>query len=215
MRISLQIEKAELGPIGTNAYLLWHEAEKEAVLIDAPPDCEKWVFPFLEERSLSLKELWLTHGHWDHMGGASKVIKNETPVVGHRADQMLFEQPQLMSTFAIPGMELEPIKITKWIEHGDSLNLFGHKVEVFHCPGHCPGNVIFWIEDCGVCFVGDVIFEGSVGRADLPGGDFSVLEQSIRNHVYQLPEETIIYPGHGPNTTVRREKAGNPFVRPL
>ena len=108
-------------------------------------------FPFLEEDHLSLKELWLTHGHWDHMGGASKVIKNETPVVGHRADQMLFEQPELMSTFAIPGMELEPIKITKWIEHGDSLNLFGHKVEVFIVRGIVQV-MLFWIEDCGfVC----------------------------------------------------------------
>ena len=212
---SMRIAKMELGPIGTNSYLLWESGGKEAVLIDAPPDSKDVVESHLEKESLVLKELWLTHGHWDHMAGASALLNDDISVIGHRADQMMFEEPGVMSTFAMPGMNFEPVSITKWVNEGDVLNLFGRKVVVFHCPGHCPGNVIFWVQDEKVCFVGDVIFEGSVGRADLPGGDFETLKHSIQTKVYNLPDDTEICPGHGENTTVGGERRNNPFVRPL
>lgn len=212
---SLCVEKVELGPIGTNAYLIWQEDGKDAVLIDAPPECNDWLIPFLNEKSLSLKEVWLTHGHWDHMAGAGKIVGNSIPVIGHVADKLLFEKPEVMSTFAMPGINFDPVTVTKWVEDGDQLDLFGHMVKVFHCPGHCPGNIVFWVESEGLCFVGDVIFEGSIGRADLPGGDYLALENSIQTKIYNLPNKTIIYPGHGPNTTVESERKSNPFVRPL
>ena len=211
---SLQIKKMELGPIGTNAYLLWEDGGKEAILIDAPPDCKDEVLPLLEKESLFLSEIWLTHGHWDHMAGAAALVNNTTSVIGHIADKMLFEEPAVMSTFAMPGMEFLPVNITKWVDEGDILDLFGRKVSVHHCPGHCPGNIIFYIEEEKVCFVGDVIFAQSIGRADLPGGDFATLERSIQKKVYILPEETEICPGHGPDTTVGEERRSNPFVRP-
>lgn len=212
---SLRITKMELGPIGTNAYLIWEDGGTDAVLIDAPPNSRETVESYLAEESLELKELWLTHGHWDHIAGAFELLKGDISVIGHRADKMLFEEPGVMSTFAMPGMDFEPVSITKWVEEGDTLNLFGRKVDVFHCPGHCPGNIIFWVQEEKVCFVGDVIFEGSVGRADLPGGDFETLKHSIQTKVYKLPENTEICPGHGGNTTVGRERLNNPFVRPL
>lgn len=212
---SLRINKMELGPIGTNAFLIWEEGGEEAILIDAPPDCRDQIGPVLKDESLTLSEIWLTHGHWDHMAGAADLVTDSMTVIGHRADQTLFEQPAVMSTFAMPGMEFKPVGITKWVEDGDRLDLFGREVAVFHCPGHCPGNVIFYVETEGVCFVGDVIFAGSVGRSDLPGGDFQALENSIREKVYVLPETTEICPGHGPNTNVGSERLGNPFVRPL
>ena len=211
---SLQIKKMELGPIGTNAYLLWEDGGKEAILIDAPPDCKDEVLPILEKESLFLSEIWLTHGHWDHMAGAAALVNNTTSVIGHKADKMLFEEPAVMSTFAMPGMEFLPVNITKWVDEGDILDLFGRKVTVHHCPGHCPGNIIFYLEEEKVCFVGDVIFARSIGRADLPGGDFATLERSIQKKVYILPEETEICPGHGPDTTVGEELKSNPFVRP-
>ena len=211
---SLQIKKMELGPIGTNAYLLWEDGGKEAILIDAPPDCKDEVLPLLEKESLFLSEIWLTHGHWDHMAGAAALVNNTTSVIGHNADKMLFEEPAVMSTFAMPGMEFLPVNITKWVDEGDILDLFGRKVSVHHCPGHCPGNIIFYIEEEKVCFVGDVIFAQSIGRSDLPGGDFATLERSIQKKVYILPEDTEICPGHGPDTTVGEERRSNPFVRP-
>jgi glyoxylase-like metal-dependent hydrolase (beta-lactamase superfamily II) len=212
---SLRIEKLELGPIGTNAYLVWKCGGGDAVLIDAPPNCSETIKPLLEKESLVLREIWLTHGHWDHMAGAADLVGDDTVVIGHRDDKTLFEQPAVMSAFAMPGIDFEPVTITKWVEAGDRLALFGKEVVVKHCPGHCPGNVIFWIKEEAICFVGDVIFAGSIGRADLPGGDFAILEKSIQTHIYTLPEETEILPGHGPNTTVGDERRDNPFVRPV
>ena len=210
----LVVQKMELGPIGTNAYLLWEEDGNQAVLIDAPPDSAAAIEPVLSQNGLSLTGLWLTHGHWDHMAGASALAGEGVEVLGHSDDKMLFEQPAVMSTFAMPGIEFSPIGITRWIEEGENLDLWGRKVSIFHCPGHCPGNVVFWIPDEEICFVGDVIFSGSIGRADLPGGDFAILEHSIREKIYGLPNHTKLLPGHGPDTSVEIEKESNPFVRP-
>lgn len=210
----LVVQKMELGPIGTNAYLLWEEDGNQAVLIDAPPDSAAAIEPVLSQNGLSLTGIWLTHGHWDHMAGASALAGEGVEVLGHSDDKMLFEQPAVMSTFAMPGIEFSPIGITRWIEEGENLDLWGRKVSIFHCPGHCPGNVVFWIPDEEICFVGDVIFSGSIGRADLPGGDFAILEHSIREKIYGLPNHTKLLPGHGPDTSVEIEKESNPFVRP-
>jgi len=212
---SLEIKKMELGPIGTNAYLVWEDGGTDAVLIDAPPDSIESVLPFLKEEGLNLVEIWLTHGHWDHMAGAAALTTDDMVVIGHRADKVLFEQPAVMSSFAMPGISFDPISITNWVECGDKLDLLGREVEVRHCPGHCPGNIIFWVKQESICFVGDVIFSGSIGRADLPGGDFVTLEKSIQKNIYTLPEKTKILPGHGPNTVVAEEILTNPYVRPL
>ena len=211
---NLCVEKMELGPIATNAFLLWEEnGNGEAVLIDAPPFARKTVQQFLDREKLKLKGIWLTHGHWDHMGGVADFDTGDLEIIGHKDDQIMFEQPGIMSTFAIPGLELKPVQITRWVEHGDKLDLWGREVGIRHCPGHCPGNVVFWVKKEGRCFVGDVIFAGSVGRSDLPGGDFAVLEKSIRESIYTLPGETILHPGHGEDTLVDREKSSNPFVQ--
>ena len=183
------------------------------MLIDAPPFARDSVEEVLERQKIKLKSIWLTHGHWDHMGGVADFDTNELEIIGHRNDQIMFEQPGIMSTFAIPGLELKPVQITRWVEHGDNLDLWGRKVEVRHCPGHCPGNVVFWVKEAQRCFVGDVIFAGSVGRSDLPGGDFSTLENSILDSIYTLPDETLLHPGHGEDTEVGREKISNPFVQ--
>ena len=210
----LVVKKMELGPIGTNAFLIWEENGGQAILIDAPPNCSDEVNEILKDNKLVLVGIWLTHGHWDHMAGAYELAKDGVEVIGHEDDRMMFEDPALMSTFSIPGLQLEPIKITRWVKEGDQLDLWGRTVSVLHCPGHCPGNVAFMISDEKICFVGDVIFSGSVGRSDLPGGDFSKLEDSIKNKIYSLPDDTVLAVGHGPDTTVSREKLSNPFVRP-
>ena len=134
-------------------------------------------------------------------------------ILGHRNDQMMFEQPGIMSSFAFPGLELLPVEINKWVEEGDALELWGREVEIRHCPGHCPGNVVFWVKAEERCFVGDVIFAGSVGRSDLPGGNFETLEKSILRKIYTLPDSTVLHPGHGEDTRVDIEKNSNPFVK--
>ena len=208
----LQFQKFELGPIGTNAFLVWEENGADAILIDAPPQAKETIEPMLKLRGLRLFALWLTHGHWDHMAGAAELTSGDMTVLGHKDDLELFENPQCMSSFAMPGMDFQPIQVTQWVSDGDKLDLFGREVDVLHVPGHCPGNVAFHVPSEGWCFVGDAIFAGSIGRTDLPGGDFATLEKSIKEKLYTLPPATSLHPGHGPDTTVEHEMATNPFV---
>lgn len=208
----LRFQKFELGPIGTNAFLVWEENGTDAVLIDAPPESKTTIAPILTSRGLKLSALWLTHGHWDHMAGAAELVEGEMTVLGHKDDLELFENPQCMSSFAMPGMDFQPIQVTQWVADGDKLDLFGREVDVLHVPGHCPGNVAFHVSSEGWCFVGDAIFAGSIGRTDLPGGDFATLEKSIKEKLYTLSPATSLHPGHGPETTVEHEMATNPFV---
>jgi hydroxyacylglutathione hydrolase len=210
----LKIKGMELGPIATNAFLLWRDGMTQAVLVDAPPNCAEEVNNALAKENLTLSEIWLTHGHWDHMAGADELNGEGIRIIGHIDDRVMFEQPSIMANFAIPGIRMEPIEVTHWVKEGEVLDFFGSPVEVRHCPGHCPGNIAFWFKDDSCCFVGDVIFRESVGRYDLPGGDFEKLEVSIQEKIYSLPPETKLLVGHGPPTTVSHEMQNNPFVRP-
>ncbi|MGH7997520.1 MAG: MBL fold metallo-hydrolase [Opitutaceae bacterium] len=201
------------GPIQTNAYLLAAPDRREALLIDAPGSIWSRVQPLLAEHGCRLTELWLTHGHWDHTQGAAEVVRETgARVSGHAADRDLFEEPRVMSAFT-PGLALEPVLVDRWLQGGERLPALGLEASVRHVPGHCPGNVLFHFGASKAAFVGDAIFQGAVGRTDIPGGDFAELERSIREQIYTLPDETTIFPGHGPRTTVGAEKEGNPFVR--
>jgi len=201
------------GLIQTNAYLLTAPALGRAVLIDAPGDCWDKIAPILRAEGCALGELWLTHGHWDHTQGAAEVVRRTgARVLAHRADRELIETPELMRAFLIPGLLLEPVAVDRWIEAGERLAGPGEEAEVRHVPGHCPGNVLFYLADSRMAFVGDALFRGNVGRTDFPGGDFPELERSIRGQIYTLPDGVVVYPGHGPATTVGEEKAGNPYV---
>jgi glyoxylase-like metal-dependent hydrolase (beta-lactamase superfamily II) len=202
------------GPIQTNAYLLTDSARGEAVLIDAPDEIWAEIEPVLREESCRLTELWITHGHWDHTQGAASVVRHSgAKVRAHEADRALIETPEVMKVFLGRGIELEPVHVDHWVKQDDRFEALGQAVEVRHVPGHCPGNVLFHFASSGAAFVGDALFAGSVGRTDLPGGSMKQLEQSIRSQIYTLPEATIVYPGHGPSTTVGAEKRGNPYVQ--
>jgi hydroxyacylglutathione hydrolase len=200
------------GPIETNAYLLTETSQGEAVLIDAPGGIWAQVEPILARDQLTLRELWLTHGHWDHtQGGAEVVRRTGARVRAHCDDRMLIETPEVMNVF-LRGLTLEPIGVDQWVGDGETWSLWGRTVEVRHVPGHCPGNILFYIADAAWAAVGDAIFAGSVGRTDLPGGSMAVLERSIRDKIYTLPAATRLHPGHGPATTVATERATNPYV---
>ncbi|MGC6425263.1 MAG: MBL fold metallo-hydrolase [Lentimonas sp.] len=207
------IKSQELPPIGTNAIALIDEERAECVIIDAPAEAYAWATGIAEKHGCKIVALILTHGHWDHILEGHAFAAAGIPTYGHRDDSMMFEAPAKMASYAIPGLELLPVPITNWIEGGEVVELLGTKMEIRHVPGHCPGNVLVYVESQAAAIVGDVIFAGSVGRYDLPGGDFDVLKASILEQVYTLPDVTTIYPGHGGTTTVAQEKATNPFVR--
>ena len=201
------------GPIQTNAYLLTAPELREAVLIDAPAGIWMEIEPLLAGAGCTLGELWLTHGHWDHTQGGAEVVRSTwAKVRAHRADRELIENPGAMEEFVIPGTRLGPIKVDHFVAQGQRWKALGEAVEVRHVPGHCPGNVLFHFPQTSAAFVGDAIFNSGIGRTDLPGGSFEELERSIRGQIYTLPDETVLYPGHGPETTVGAEKETNPYV---
>jgi hydroxyacylglutathione hydrolase len=207
------IESQELPPIGTNAFALIEPSRKECVIVDAPAEAYDWAMQVAQQHDCQIVALILTHGHWDHILDGHKFAAAGIPTYGHLADTEMFAAPSKMASYAIPGLDLLPVPIDHWIKAGDTLDLLGDQLEIRHVPGHCPGNILVYVASIQAAIVGDVIFAGSVGRYDFPGGDFSVLEQSIKTQVYTLPDATVIYPGHGPNTSVAQEKDGNPFVR--
>jgi glyoxylase-like metal-dependent hydrolase (beta-lactamase superfamily II) len=201
------------GPIQTNAYLLTDPARGEAVLIDAPGGVWPAVARILKQEACRLTELWITHGHWDHtQGGAEVVRQSGAKVRAHADDRVLIETPEIMERFMGERMNLEPIRVDSWMAQGERFDALGTTIEVRHVPGHCPGNILFYLASLGAAFVGDALFNGSIGRTDLPGGDFEQLERAVRTQIYTLPAETIVFPGHGPKTSVGHERAHNPYV---
>lgn len=210
----MQLDVIPAGPIDTNAYLLSAPERGEALLIDAPGEVWAEVKPLLAERGCRLVELWITHGHWDHMQGGAEVARaTGAKVLAHADDRPLIETPEIMERYMGERLNLEGVHVDHWVAPGEKREVLGLAVEVRHVPGHCPGNVLFYFPTLAAAFVGDALFRGSIGRTDFPGGDHALLLRSIREQIYTLPSATKVFPGHGPATTVADEQSGNPYVR--
>jgi hydroxyacylglutathione hydrolase len=202
------------GPIQTNAYLLTAPERGEALLIDAPGGIWAEIEPVLQQQKCRLVELWLTHGHWDHTQGGAEVVRaTGAKVRAHADDRMMIESPEVMERFMGQRMNLQAIQVDHWVKQGDRIEILGTSAEVRHVPGHCPGNVLFYFPALSVALVGDALFNGSIGRTDLPGGSFEQLANAIRTQIYTLPGTTVVFPGHGPKTSVAQEQASNPYVK--
>lgn len=208
----LEIVSFVLGPVQTNSYLVADPDTGEAVVIDPAWDGAR-IVKAAQERGWRIGSIWLTHAHFDHIAGAAGVadqLNPLPPVALHPEDYTLWRAKggsQLFGMFIDPGPEP-----TIDLQHGQILNLGSSKFEVRHAPGHTPGHVVFYAPDAGVCFCGDVIFGGSIGRTDLPGGNFATLIDSIQTQILSLPDETRLLSGHGPETTVEEERETNPFL---
>jgi glyoxylase-like metal-dependent hydrolase (beta-lactamase superfamily II) len=212
----LEIVTMVLGPVSTNAYLLADSETGEAAVIDPAWDGER-IAAEAEKRGWRIGQVWVTHAHFDHIGGlaqlADSLIRSNHPspqVALHSADLPLWREGGLGGPL---GLAVEPgpePAVDLATAHG--LSLGGLRFEVRHAPGHTPGLCVFYCAAESVLFSGDLIFQGGVGRTDLPGGDWETLLDSIRTRVLTLPDETLILPGHGPETTVGEERANNPFV---
>jgi glyoxylase-like metal-dependent hydrolase (beta-lactamase superfamily II) len=210
----LQVVRFELGMALTNAYLLGDGETGEAVVIDPAWDGDQ-IAAAAEERGWRIGSIWLSHAHFDHFGGAGGVADAydaPVPVALHALDQPLWRARGGASYFGLPSFDPGP-EPTIDLEPGMSLNLGSATFEVRFTPGHTPGHVVFASLELGAVFCGDLIFQGSVGRTDLPGGDWNTLLHSIRDEILTLPDATRLFPGHGPDSTVGAERANNPFLR--
>lgn len=196
-----------LPPIENNNYLIIDEVSKEAALIDCSSMSDDILLE-LKKQNAVLKHVLLTHGHFDHIGGLNN-LPSETTVLLHSADKEWIEQVNTyLPMIGMPTMEIP--KIDEYINDRDIIKLGDLEIKVIHTPGHTQGGVCFYVNNC--LFSGDTIFKESIGRCDLPGGNFNQIVQSIEQKIFILPDNTTIYPGHGKSTTVAWEKSHNSYL---
>ena len=205
-----------VNPFGENMYILWDEQSRDAVVVDPGMmrDAEReMVTKFIEGQQLKVKHVLLTHLHLDHVTGARWLaIETGADVCANSQDAQLgLELPEQVAQFGMQ-FEVEALTIDRNLSDGDTLTLGDEIIQVLHVPGHSPGGLAFYLPDSALLIAGDTIFNGSVGRTDLWGGDMAQLLNSIREKILPLPDETVIASGHGPTTTVADEKRHNPFL---
>jgi hydroxyacylglutathione hydrolase len=198
---------------GENAYLLRCGSAATAVAIDPGGEAAAMA-DVVTADGLELDAILLTHAHLDHVEGVAELVRRTgAPVYLHEADLPLYHGVARQGEMF--GLTVEsPPPVDHPLEHGATLVFDGCTFQIRHVPGHSPGHVLLYCESAAVAFVGDVVFAGSIGRTDLPGGSYQQLMQSIRQQVLTLPAATRLYPGHGPATTVDREARTNPFLIP-
>ncbi len=203
-----------LGPFATNGYILTEPAAPgRCVVIDAPFDSGR-IVKYLQDNGLQPETLILTHAHVDHIAGvtAFKAAYPGLPVWIHQAEADWLNDP-LLNLSGLSGQSITAPAADRLLTGDEHVQLLGRDWQVVHTPGHSPGGITLYEADRARAFVGDALFAGSIGRTDFPGSDHATLMRSIKERLYTLPPETVIYPGHGPATTIARERISNPFVR--
>lgn len=207
----LEVIGTTVGPVAENSYLIYKEGTGKALLIDPGDEADRLMQP-LAERDLDLEAILLTHCHFDHIGAVAPIAR----ATGAPVYCPLIEVPILADVMAYvpwPGIgPYESYDADHTVEGGERLSLAGLEIDVLFTPGHSPGHVTYAIPEAGALFSGDVLFQGSVGRVDLPGGDWDTLLESIRTLITTFPGETQIFPGHMGVTTLGGELATNPFL---
>lgn len=199
-------------PFQQNCSLIWCESTKRAAVVDPGGDLPL-VLRAIEESGVSPEKIVLTHGHIDHAGGAAELKERlGVPIEGpHSADRFLLER--LAETGAGYGIEARPVTPDRWLDEGDELAIGELAFDILHCPGHSPGSVVFISREQPFAIVGDVLFRGSIGRTDLPGGDHAALIGAIKQKLLPLGDDIAFLCGHGPMSTFGEERRTNPFLR--
>lgn len=199
-------------PFQQNCSVVWDDKSGIGAVIDPGGEAEK-IFSFCENKKIQLEKIILTHGHMDHVGATAHIAKIlKLPIIGpHPGDKFwidALDQQAVMMGFS-PVDKFQP---TQWLQDGDIVRVGDIKFDVLHCPGHTPGHVVLYNAEAKIAFVGDVLFNGSIGRTDFPRGNHQQLLDSIRQKLWPLGDDITFIPGHGPLSTFGQEKRSNPFV---
>ncbi len=208
----MKYEIIPVTPFVQNCTLIWCDSSSEAAVVDPGGDLDL-IRRSVKKNGLQLKKIFITHAHLDHAGGAGELAaREELPIEGpQRADSFWIDgMSDQCRMFGVP--QVQTFAPTRWLEHGDQVEIGSEKLEVRHCPGHTPGHVIFYHPEDHLAIVGDVLFNGSIGRTDFPQGDHATLLNSIRQQLLTLEDKVEIITGHGPMSTIGHERKTNPFL---
>ena len=212
MDAQLNCEVIPVTPFAQNCSLIWDAATMKGALVDAGGDIEQ-LLERVRHHGVTLEKLLVTHAHVDHVGAVAELAERlKLPIEGpHRDDQFWIEAlPMIAQQYGFPpARSFEP---TRWLEDGDQVTVGGLRLDVIHCPGHTPGHVIFYHAPSKAAIVGDVLFQGSIGRTDFPRGNHADLIHSIRAKLFPLGDDITFVPGHGALSTFGEERRSNPFV---
>ncbi len=210
--MSLKAAILPVTPFQQNCTLLWNETTMRGAVSDPGGDLDR-IMQTVEELGITLEKVLLTHGHLDHASAAGELAERlGVPIEGpHRDDLFLIaDLPRQGAKYGFPTYKnFEP---TRWLENGDTVEVGGLTFQVLHCPGHTPGHIVFFNDEARLAIVGDVLFNGSIGRTDLPRGDYTSLVNAIRDKLWPLGDDVTFVPGHGPLSTFGAERRSNPFV---
>jgi len=199
-------------PFEQNCSLVWCDQTMKGAVIDPGGDLDR-LQAEVKRLGVALEQIWLTHAHIDHAGGAAELARSlSLPIIGpHEGDQFWIDGlPQQAKMFGFA--HVQGFKPTRWLKDADTVSVGNSQLVVRHCPGHTPGHVVFYSSEAKRAFVGDVLFSGSIGRTDFPQGDQATLISSIQQRLWPMGDETVFIPGHGPESTFGRERLTNPYV---
>lgn len=200
-------------PFQQNCTFLWDEDSKRAVVVDPGGEVDR-IIAAIDKAEVTVERIWLTHGHLDHAGGAEELRQalNNVPIEGpDQRDEFLLQGLEAQARSF--GFAVRNVAPDRWLSEGDSVALGEHRFEVLHCPGHTPGHVVFVNQAARFALVGDVLFQGSIGRTDFPYGDHAALIEAITTKLLPLGDDVSFLCGHGPGSSIGAERRTNPFLR--
>ncbi|WP_086984163.1 MBL fold metallo-hydrolase [Vibrio aphrogenes] len=210
--MSLKYQSVPVTPFQQNCSIVWCDQTMKGVIVD-PGGEVNHLITIANTLGVTLEKIVLTHGHLDHVGGTPELTKElNLPVIGPHIDDAFWLQGLMNQSQMFGFPPIDAFEPTKWLQEGDKIEFGDEVLDVIHTPGHTPGHVVLYSESANLAFVGDVLFNGAIGRTDFPKGDYQTLINSIKQKLWPLGNEVRFIPGHGPESTFGQERKTNPFV---